>query len=64
MPQEVAKSTVSAQISGVEELAFFVQPLHAIPLTDVFKGTEANPAQPSQERDVSQGFEVNLAQLA
>ena len=49
MPQEAAKSTVSAQISGAEEPTFFVQPLQAIPLTDVSKGTEANPAQPSQE---------------
>ena len=64
VPQEAATSTISAQISGAEEPAIFVQPLQAIPLADVSKGTEANPAQPSQERDVSQGFEVNLAQLA
>ena len=53
MPQEAAKSTVSAQISGAEEPAIFVQPLQAIPLTDVPKGTEVNPTQPSQEGDVS-----------
>ena len=47
MPQEAAKSTVSAQISSAEEPALFVQPLQAIPLADVSKGTEANPAQPS-----------------
>ena len=62
MPQEVAKSTVSAQISGAEEPTLFVQPLQAIPLADVSKGTEANPAQPSQKRDVSQGPETNPAQ--
>jgi len=53
MPQEVAPSTVSAQISCVEELAIFVQPLQVIPLTDVPRGTEADPAQPSQEGGLS-----------
>ena len=53
MPQEVAPSTVSAQISCAEEPAIFVQPLQAIPLTDVPKSTETDPAQPSQEGDVS-----------
>ena len=48
MPQESAKSTISAQISGAEEPAIFVQPLQAIPLANVSKGTEANPTQPSQ----------------
>ena len=47
MPQEAAKSTVSAQISGAEEPALFIQSLQAIPLADVSKDTEANPAQPS-----------------
>ena len=47
MPQEAAKSIVSAQISSAEEPAIFVQPLQAIPLADVPKGTEANPTQPS-----------------
>ena len=47
MPQEVAPSTVSAQISYVEKPAIFVQPLQAIPLTDVPQGTEADPAKPS-----------------
>ena len=61
MPQEAAKSTVNAQISGAEEPAIFVQPLQAISLTDVSKGTEVNPAQPSQERDVSQDPEANPA---
>ena len=49
MPQENTKSTVSAQLSGAEEPAIFVQPLQAIPLADVSKSTEANPVQPSQE---------------
>ena len=62
MPQEATKSTVSAQISSTEEPAIFVQPLQAIPLVDVSKGTEADPAQPSQEGDVSQGPEANPAQ--
>ena len=62
MPQEAAKSTVSAQISSAEELAIFVQPLQAIPLADVSEGIEATPAQPSQEGDVSQGPEANPAQ--
>ena len=61
MPQEAAKSTISVQISGAEEPAIFVQPLQAIPLADVSKGTEANPAQPSQEGDVSQDPEANPA---
>ena len=32
VPQEAAKSTVSAQVSDVEELALLVQPLQTIPL--------------------------------
>ena len=35
MPQEVALSTVSAQISCAEKPAIFIQPLQAIPFTDV-----------------------------
>ena len=35
MPQEVATSTVSAQISCADEPAIFVQPFQAIPLTNV-----------------------------
>ena len=62
MPQEVASSAVSAQISCAEKPAIFVQPLQAIPLTDVPPGTEADLAKPSQEGDVSQGSEVNPAQ--
>ena len=58
MPKEAAEPTVRAQISGAEEPAIFVQPLQAIPLTDVPQGTETNPAQPSQKGDVSQGPEA------
>ena len=64
MPQEVASSTVSAQISCAEKPAIFVQPLQAIPLTDVSQGTEADPAKPSQEGDVPQGSEANPANPA
>ena len=62
MPQEVASSTISAQISCAKKPAIFVQPLQAIPLTDVSQGTEADPAKPSQEGDVPQGSEANPAQ--
>ena len=61
MHKEAAESTVSAQISGAEEPAIFVQPLQAIPLTNVPKGTETDPTQLSQEGDVSQGPEASLA---
>ena len=61
MPKEGAEPTVSAQISGAEEPAIFIQPLQAIPLTDVPKSIETDPAQPSQEGDVSQGPETNPA---
>ena len=62
MPQEAAKSTVSAQIFDAEEPALFVQPLQAIPLADVPEGLEANPSRPPQEEDASQGLEANPAQ--
>ena len=53
MLKEDAEPTVSAQISGAEDPAIFVQPLEAIPFTNVPKSTEADPTQPSQEGDVS-----------
>ena len=53
MPQEVAPSTVNAQISCAEKPTIFVQPLQVIPLTDVPQGTEAGLAKPSQKGDVS-----------
>ena len=43
-PQEVATSSVSAQISGAEEPALFIQLFQVIPLTNVSKGIEDNPA--------------------
>ena len=46
MPQEAAKSIVSAQISDVEKPALLVQPLQVIPLADVSKGLENNPTRP------------------
>ena len=61
MPKKATESTISAQISGAEEPAIFVQPLQAVPLTDVPKSTETNPAQPFQEEDVSQGPEASPA---
>ena len=48
-PQEAVESIVSAQASHVEELALLVQPLQTIPLADVPKGPEANPAQLPKE---------------
>ena len=44
MPKEGAEPTVSARISGAEEPAIFVQPLQAIPLTDVPKSIKIDPA--------------------
>ena len=64
MPQEVAPPTVSAPIYCAEKPAILVQPLQAIPLTDVSQGTEADPAKPSQEGDVPQGSEANPANPA
>ena len=61
MPKEGAEPTVSAQISGAQEPAIFVQPLQAIPLTDVPKSIETDPAQPSQEGDDPQGPEASPA---
>ena len=61
MPKEGVELTVSAQISGAEEPAILVQLIQAIPLTDAPKSTETDPAQPSQEGDVSQGPETSPA---
>ena len=44
MPKEGAEPTVSAQISGTKEPAILVQPLQVIPLADVPKSIETNPA--------------------
>ncbi|XP_050281510.1 uncharacterized protein LOC126722394 [Quercus robur] len=61
MPQEAAKSIVSAQVSDAKESALLVQPLQAIPLADVSEGLKANPARPPQEGDVSQDPKANPA---
>ena len=52
MPKEGAEPTVSAQIPGAEEPAILAQPLQAIPLAEVPKSTDTDPAQPSPERAV------------
>ena len=49
MPKEGAEPTVSAQIPGAEEPAILGQPLQAIPLAEVPKSTDTDPAQPSPE---------------
>ncbi|XP_050247900.1 uncharacterized protein LOC126695263 [Quercus robur] len=61
MPKEGAEPTVSAQIPDAEEPAILVQPLQAIPLTEVPKSIETDFAQPSQEGDASQGPEASPA---
>ena len=53
MPNEGVEPTINAQISSAEEPAIFVQPLQAIPLTDIPKSIETDLTQPSQEGDVS-----------
>ena len=44
MPKEVAEPTVGAQITVAEEPVILVQPLQAIPLTEVPKSIETDPA--------------------
>ena len=61
MPKEGVEPTASALIPDAEEPAILVQPLQAIPLTEVPKSIETDPAQPSQERDVFQGPETSPA---
>ena len=61
MPKEGAKPTVSTQIPDAEEPAILIQPLQAIPLTEIPKSIETDPAQPSQEGDISQGPEASPA---
>ena len=43
MPKEGAKPTVNTQIFGADDPAIFVQPLQAIPFTDVPKSIETDP---------------------
>ena len=59
MSKEGANSTVSAQIPDAEEPAILAQPLQAIPLTEVPKSTDTDPAQPSPEGTVLQGVEAS-----
>ena len=47
MPKEGVEPTVSALIPDAEEPAILVQPLQAIPLTEIPKSIETDPAQPS-----------------
>ena len=47
MPKEVAEPMVGAQIPVAEEPTILAQPLQAIPLTEVPKSIEIDPAQPS-----------------
>ena len=61
MPKKGVELTVRALIPDAEEPAILVQPLQAIPLTEIPKGIETDPAQPSQEGDVSQSPEVSPA---
>ena len=59
VPKEDAEPTVSAQIPDAEEPAIFAQPLQAIPLAEVPKSTDTDPAQPSPEATVLQGVEAS-----
>ena len=61
MPKEGVEPTASALIPDAEEPAILVQPLQAIPLTEIPKSIETDPAQPSQEGDVSQGPKASPA---
>ena len=61
MPKEGAEPTVRAQIPDAKEPAILALPLQAIPLTEVPKSIETDPAQPSQKRDVSLGPEASPA---
>ena len=61
MPKEGAELTVSAQISGAEEPAILAQPLQAIPLAEVPKSIDTDPAQPSPKGAVLQGVEASPA---
>ena len=61
-PKEGAEPTVSAQILDAEEPAILAQPLQAIPLAEVPKSTDTDPAQPSPEGAVLQGAKASPAQ--
>ena len=59
VPKEDAEPTVSSQILDAEEPAILAQPLQAIPLTEVPKSTDTDPAQPSLEATILQGVEAS-----
>ena len=59
VPKEDAEPTVSAQIPDAEEPAILAQPLQVIPLAEVPKSTDIDPAQPSLEGTVLQGVEAS-----
>ena len=61
MPKEGTEPTVRAQIPDAEEPAILALPLQAIPLTEVPKSIETDPAQPSQKGDVSLGPKASPA---
>ena len=64
VPKEDAEPTVSAQIPDAEEPAILAQPLQAIPLAEVPKSIDTDPAQPSPEGTVLQGTEADLVPLS
>ena len=59
VPKEDAEPTVSAQIPDAEEPAILAQPLQVIPLAEVPKSTDIDPAQPSLEGTILQGVEAS-----
>ena len=59
VPKEDAEPTVNAQIPDAEEPAILAQPLQVIPLAEVPKSTDTDPAQPSLEGTVLQGVEAS-----
>ena len=59
MSKEGVKQTVSAQIPDAKEPAILAQPLQAIPLTEVPKSSDTDPAQPSPEGTVLPGIEAS-----
>ncbi|XP_050257417.1 uncharacterized protein LOC126702656 [Quercus robur] len=59
MPKEVAEPVVGAQTPVADEPAILAQPLQAIPLTEVPKSIETDPAQPSPEGTFLQGVEAS-----
>ena len=52
VPKENAEPMISTQIPDAEEPAILAQPLQAIPLAEVPKSIDTDPAQPSPEGTV------------